>query len=70
MPTTNNEFKVSLIQPDGIKGSFRNSLRIQRDDWAEVIEYLNNAGIDHPEIEKAKRKANRVLSRITESLQD
>lgn len=51
MPTTNNEFK------DG--------LRIQRDDWEEIIEYINNN-----EPEKAKKKAERVLKRINESLQD
>lgn len=51
MPTTNNEFK------DG--------LRIQRDDWEEIIEYINNN-----EPEKAKKKAERVLKRINESLRD
>lgn len=57
MPTTNNEFK------DG--------LRIQRDDWEEVIEYLAKSNVENnPEIEKAKNKATRVLKRINESLQD
>ena len=57
MPTTNNEFK------DG--------LRIQRDDWEEVIEYLSKSNVENnPEIEKAKTKATRVLKRINESLQD
>lgn len=51
MPTTNNEFK--------------DSLRIQRDDWEEIIEYISNN-----EPEKAKKKAEKVLKRINESLQD
>lgn len=50
---------------------FKDDLRIQRDDWAEVIEYLNNSGEnENPEIQKALKKATRVLNRINESLQD
>ncbi len=44
---------------------FKNDLRIQRDDWAEVLEYINNR-----EYEEAEKKAKKVLNRINESLQD
>lgn len=49
---------------------YKDDLRKQRDDWAEILEYLNKAPSNDPEIEKAKIKANRVLNRINESLQD
>lgn len=49
---------------------YKDDLRKQRDDWTEIIEYLNNAGSSNPEIEKAQKKATRVLNRINESLQD
>lgn len=49
---------------------YKDDLRKQRDDWAEIIEYLNKSSSSDPEIEKAKTKANRVLNRINESLQD
>lgn len=49
---------------------YKDDLRKQRDDWTEIIEYLNNAGSNNPEIEKAQKKATRVLNRINESLQD
>ena len=49
---------------------FKDDLRIQRDDWTEIIEYLNNSGTENnPEIAKALKKATRVLNRINESLQ-
>lgn len=44
---------------------YKDDLRKQRDDWQEILEYLNG---DEPE--KAKKKAEKVLNRITESLQD
>lgn len=44
---------------------YKDDLRKQRDDWKEILEYL-----DSNEPEKAKKKAEKVLSRITESLQD
>lgn len=57
MPTTSNEFK------DG--------LRIQRDDWDEVIEALNDEELlKNPKVKKAYDKAVKVKSRILESLQD
>lgn len=49
---------------------YKDDLRKQRDDWDEINEYLNNAGIDNPEINKAKKKVSKVLKRINESLQD
>lgn len=49
----------------------KDSLRIQRDDWKEVIGYIENSNVkDNPELVKALAKAKRVLDRITESLQD
>lgn len=44
---------------------YKDDLRRQRDDWKEILEYLDN---DEPE--RAKKKAEKILSRITESLQD
>ena len=44
---------------------YKDDLRKQRDDWKEILEYL-----DSNEPEKAKKKAEKILSRITESLQD
>ena len=44
---------------------YKDDLRRQRDDWREVIEY-----IDQNEPEKAKKKAEKILSRIEETLQD
>ena len=50
---------------------FKDDLRIQRDDWSEVLEYLDSSTTkDDPEIERAKKKVSRVLNRINESLQD
>lgn len=57
MPTTNNEFK------DG--------LRIQRDDWNEVIEALQDEELlKNERVKKAYDKAVKVQKRIMESLQD
>ena len=53
-----------MIMPMDIN-EFKDGLRIQRDDWEEIIEYINNN-----EPEKAKKKAEKVLKRINESLQD
>ena len=53
-----------MIMLTGIN-EFKDGLRIQRDDWEEIIEYINNN-----EPEKAKKKAEKVLKRINESLQD
>ena len=44
---------------------YKDDLRKQRDDWREVIEYINQN-----EHEKAKKKAEKILSRIEETLQD
>lgn len=44
---------------------YKDDLRKQRDDWQEIIEYINNN-----ELEKAKKKAEKILNRINESLQD
>ncbi len=44
---------------------YKDDLRRQRDDWKEILEYLDN---DEPE--RAKKKAEKILSRITERLQD
>lgn len=44
---------------------YKDDLRKQRDDWQEILEYLENS-----EPDKAKKKAEKILSRITESLQD
>lgn len=44
---------------------YKDDLRRQRDDWSEVIDYLES-----DELEKAKKKAEKVLSRINETLQD
>ena len=44
---------------------YKDDLRRQRDDWKEILEYLDN-----DEHERAKKKAEKILSRITESLQD
>lgn len=44
---------------------YKDDLRKQRDDWQEVLDDINNN-----EPEKAKKKAEKILSRITESLQD
>lgn len=43
----------------------KDSLRRDRDDWQEVIDYL-----EKDETDKAEEKAKKVLNRITESLQD
>ena len=53
-----------MIMLTGVN-EFQDGLRIQRDDWEEIIEYINNN-----EPEKAKKKAEKVLKRINESLQD
>lgn len=44
---------------------YRDDLRKQRDDWTDLIEY-----IDQNDVEGAKKKAQKVLNRINESLQD
>ena len=44
---------------------FKDDLRKQRDDWNEVLRYLEEGDTD-----KAKDKVSRVLKRINESLQD
>ena len=44
---------------------YKDDLRKQRDDWAEMIEYISNH-----DMESAKKKAQKVLNRINESLQD
>jgi len=44
---------------------YKDDLRRQRDDWQEILEYL-----DQNEPEKAKKKAEKILNRIAESLQD
>lgn len=44
---------------------YKDDLRKQRDDWQEILEYL-----DYNEPEKARKKAEKILNRITESLQD
>ena len=44
---------------------YKDDLRKQRDDWQEIIEYLDN---NDPE--KAKKKAEKILKRIHESLED
>lgn len=44
---------------------YKDDLRKQRDDWAEMIEH-----IDNNDPERAKKKAQKVLSRINESLRD
>lgn len=44
---------------------FKDDLRIQRDDWQEIIDFL-----DAGEPDKAKKKAEKILKRINESLQD
>lgn len=44
---------------------YKDDLRKQRDDWQEILEYISNN-----ESEKAKKKAEKILNRINESLQD
>ena len=44
---------------------YKDDLRRQRDDWQEILDYLNEN-----EIEKAKKKAEKILNRIAETLQD
>lgn len=44
---------------------YKDDLRKQRDDWSDVIEYINNN-----DLVNAKKKAEKVLNRINESLQD
>ena len=44
---------------------YKDDLRRQRDDWREILEYLDNN-----EPEKAKKKVEKVLKRIAETLQD
>lgn len=44
---------------------YKDDLRKQRDDWQEILEYISNN-----EPEKVKKKAEKILSRINESLQD
>lgn len=44
---------------------YKDELRKQRDDWQEVVAYINNN-----EPEKAKKKAERILERIRETLED
>ncbi len=44
---------------------FKDDLRIQRDDWEEILEYLKN-----DELDRLKKKVEKVLNRINESLQD
>lgn len=44
---------------------YKDDLRRQRDDWKEIIEH-----IDNNEPDKAKKKAEKILTGINESLQD
>ena len=44
---------------------YKDDLRKQRDDWQEILEYISNN-----EPEKVKKKAEKILNRIKESLQD
>lgn len=44
---------------------YKDDLRKQRDDWQDILEYINNN-----ELDKAKRKAEKILYRINETLPD
>ena len=44
---------------------YKDDLRKQRDDWKEIVEYLK-----HNEPEKEMKRAEAILSRIAETLQD
>jgi len=44
---------------------YKDDLRKQRDDWQYILEYINNN-----ELDKAKRKAEKILYRINETLPD
>lgn len=44
---------------------YKDDLRKQRDDWQEILDYVNNN-----ELESIKKKAEKILNRISETLQD
>lgn len=69
-----NRYNIGILEKGGEKVSdyvpntdlqYKDDLRKQRDDWQDILEYINNN-----ELDKAKRKAEKILYRINETLQD
>ena len=69
-----NRYNIDILQKGGeyvidympnTDLQYKDDLRKQRDDWQDILEYINNN-----ELDKAKRKAEKILYRINETLPD